>query len=442
MHDTPTWLQLIDNISYDMKNISSAANDHIAQNEIMNIVEYLLRDNPKIQPMDTHHFPVVEGPTPYITFIPSIFAFEDALDDSLRSGNALARIATAYGELYSPTQKINDENLGQVYNYAIKVMDHADRFASRVIVFLCNYSEIVFLLVVRVGKKFKVHYTKPIKFMMTDTEQVDYTSEGLQYLTGMLRHGFKKECELVNPVIERLLPSSKVTIHRFLGHGATANMFEVTRKGQQNKEAMKLVVHKDHIDHFKQEANFLQNASGIIGIPKLFAAEPNTLYMQVVKRITVEHWTRKRMQDLVAIVKAVHEKGVIHRDIRPSNIGLDGDQIVILDWGFHGMENQRSIDLIGIPVFSAYRTVCEDKYEMQHDYESLLKTFCYCRYQEVRDGLLPIFNTRDVFYQRKLAIEFWDNYMIKHPQFMICLIEICSDDPYAALNVYISSLFE
>jgi hypothetical protein len=409
------------------------------QNEILSIMKVLLGGSKRVRPVDTHDFEVLEGIRPSLTFVPAVTMFKEKLDDSLT--RSVARLVIDYGEIKNATETLLNTDYGRLYNYGITTMRKADRYLSHMLTFLCNYTDIVFMLIVREETGFVVHYTEPMKFMELGKAQNGYTSEGLQYLAGMIQKGYI-ECELVSEVVEKIVPNSTVTIHRYLGHGATANVFKVTRQGEQNKEAMKLAICDEYIQCIAKEARFLQEVCvGVTGVPQVTHVEPNAIYMKVVKPMRIEDWTEKRMKDLVTVLKSMHEKGYYHRDIRPANIGLDGDQPVLLDWGYYDDAAHSGVKFNGSTPFAAISHVYDednplDNYQQRGDCESLLKTFCFCD-TETRRQLLPIMWTSNTYKRQRLSRKFWKKYMASNKPFRDCIYDLIEDDPYDVLNTYI-----
>ncbi len=77
-------------------------------------------------------------------------------------------------------------------------------------------------------------------------------------------------------VIQKIVPSNNVTIHRYLGRGATSNVFEVTRQGEHSKEAMKLAVCDEYLECITKEARFLHDVClGVAGVPQITHIEPS-----------------------------------------------------------------------------------------------------------------------------------------------------------------------
>lgn len=89
-----------------------------------------------------------------------------------------------------------------------------------------------------------------------------------------------------------------------------------------------------------KENEFLKQLEGVHGVPSCAEAADDGSFLAIFpvgKRIgtSVPKEARKHLADLVDTLKAVHSKGIVHRDVRLGNIVLlDGPSFMLIDWGF------------------------------------------------------------------------------------------------------------
>jgi tRNA A-37 threonylcarbamoyl transferase component Bud32 len=123
---------------------------------------------------------------------------------------------------------------------------------------------------------------------------------------------------------------------KYLGRGATSKVFLAKQGGTEYAVKM--------FDDACQglvtdEAKVLDALKGIDGIPRLEDVSPNSLLMTpVCSRYKVVDG--ESVSQLIDIVKAVHDEGYVHRDIRPPNLLQTTDGCIVLaDWGFAAVKN-------------------------------------------------------------------------------------------------------
>ena len=138
-----------------------------------------------------------------------------------------------------------------------------------------------------------------------------------------------------------------------LGRGAHGEVYEGTALGSGEPVAVK-VLHRDQLVDATAVARFLREAraTGSIGsshvVKVIAASEPNAsvpfIAMERLRGATLADLLRRKGQltraELIALITqvgegldAVHAAGVVHRDLKPQNLFLDGLTWKILDFG-------------------------------------------------------------------------------------------------------------
>ncbi len=140
-------------------------------------------------------------------------------------------------------------------------------------------------------------------------------------------------------------------IHRKLGQGGMGAVYEATRNDDDQRVAIKTLnrdVNQEDLTRFEQEAKIALEIAhdNIVGVLDYkLSADLNYIVMEYVKGKTCREIIRKEkrfsvddglkiIKDTVNGLKAAHDKGVIHRDIKPDNIMVSSEGVVkIADFG-------------------------------------------------------------------------------------------------------------
>lgn len=143
----------------------------------------------------------------------------------------------------------------------------------------------------------------------------------------------------------------KYRIEKRLGNGTFGSVFQGTNIRTREKVAIKSEPNNGDMKSLKNETRVYQYLNGCLGIPKIrwFGTDVNNNYMvidllgpsladMVKQRGKLSlHCVLKLGIQMIDILQGIHEKGMIHRDIKPDNFLLDPvkefDQIYMIDFG-------------------------------------------------------------------------------------------------------------
>lgn len=129
-----------------------------------------------------------------------------------------------------------------------------------------------------------------------------------------------------------------------IGHGGFANVYKQKSTGLAIKKLKEdLLSSKDIRSRFKREYEITKSLSDLFGIIKVHEFNNNdcTYTMDLAEQtfenyidlgLTIEHKITA-IQQILYIMTQVHKRGIVHRDISPSNIFLMNGQITIADFG-------------------------------------------------------------------------------------------------------------
>jgi serine/threonine protein kinase len=203
---------------------------------------------------------------------------------------------------------------------------------------------------------------------------------------------FRREAE----VLARLEHSNIVRVHNF------------GRYGRKRFMAMELLPDRTLADAFEEEAPMAPTRAAALLSPLLDG------------------------------LAEVHDRGIIHRDMKPSNIGLSGDRLVLFDFGIAAWEEAESLtasgELLGTPSYMSPEQARSERLTAASDVYSLGAIL----YQAVT-GHLPHEGTRE-FYARLIEIAREPPVPITHwepdlPRTLVSCVEgMMQRDPEARLT--------
>ena len=140
---------------------------------------------------------------------------------------------------------------------------------------------------------------------------------------------------------------SAVPVHgeSCLGQGLTSEVYSFPAHVRQYSDAVAKRYRANYDGVLRHERSILAKLVNIPGTPKIVAkSREDVLIMRPlgdpVQRASAgsNYLTRRHIVELVDIIRASHGRGIVHRDVRLSNMLLSGKKsdrkMLLIDWGF------------------------------------------------------------------------------------------------------------
>jgi serine/threonine protein kinase len=214
------------------------------------------------------------------------------------------------------------------------------------------------------------------------------------------------------------LINNKYNLKEQIGTGSFGVIFKGENIRTKELVAIKIESIKLNSKLLKNESIIYQYLSHTLGIPRVkwFGKDKENYYMvinllgeslQCIKNRQHIFSLRKTLElgiQIINLIKSIHEKGLIHRDIKPDNflLGIDSnnEQIYLIDFGFcksfinndKHIELKKTKNLIGSLTYASVNAHCFNELSRRDDLESLgylLLYFCIGKlhWQNIDDKL-------------------------------------------------------
>jgi serine/threonine protein kinase len=150
-------------------------------------------------------------------------------------------------------------------------------------------------------------------------------------------------------------------IVRGLGAGGMGAVYEVARLSDEKHFALKVLrgdVTGVALSRFAREAEIAARIAhpNLVAVTDVDVAETGALFivMELVHGTSLENarakfgdreWARNVIAQIAAGLAALHQERVIHRDLKPGNVLIDGDRVKIADFGISALKE--TVDPLG-----------------------------------------------------------------------------------------------
>jgi len=195
--------------------------------------------------------------------------------------------------------------------------------------------------------------------------------------------------------------NNKYILKNKIGEGSFGSIYKAENYRTRELVAIKIEPIKTELKLLKNESKIYQYLLGTPGIPqvKWYGKDENNYYMVIpllgksLEQTLVEKQVfslRLVLQigiQLLQLLKAIHEKGLVHRDIKPDNflIGIDSKQLFLIDFGLckayiqddKHIDMKRTSNLIGSLTYASINAHHYMELSRRDDLESLAYMLIY-----------------------------------------------------------------
>ncbi len=170
-----------------------------------------------------------------------------------------------------------------------------------------------------------------------------------------------KESSTVGPLVEAC--SSDLSFLRHLRVGGEAFLFLVydKRLGKNGKRVLKIPRPTNNtirIERFKRSARALVSLhSPYFPYVVELSEDPLYLLLEWIPGCTLREWVESKkycftegieyFRKILIGISLLHNQGVLHRDIRPDNIIISGDNVKIIDFGLAKLPGDKTLTRVG-----------------------------------------------------------------------------------------------
>jgi len=234
------------------------------------------------------------------------------------------------------------------------------------------------------------------------------------------------------------LINNKYKLLEKIGEGSFGSIYKGENIRTNEYVAIKIESIKSNYKLLKNESIIYQYLINTVGVPnvKWFGKDENNYYMvlnllgeslQSVKDKKECFSLKLVLQigfQIISILKTIHDKGLVHRDIKPDNFLIDNNkqnkQIYIIDFGFckkivKDIENKKTNSLIGSLTYASINAHNFVELTMRDDLESLGYMLIYffkgeLEWQKIEDTKL-ILNMKEKILNDKCVPEILKYYL-------------------------------
>jgi serine/threonine protein kinase len=156
------------------------------------------------------------------------------------------------------------------------------------------------------------------------------------------------------------------TLKDILGHGRFATVYKAQHEHMEHDVVLKMFkIDDDSVRESEVSTLTSLRAMGVRNIPVVEELCPSAtdekcflavspIGSPILPVMGGDHTNGTHWATLVRVLQAAHRAGIAHRDVKPDNIFLHGDSIVLNDWGSSCVIGQ-SIRFAGTPAYCVDR---------------------------------------------------------------------------------------
>eukprot|EP01123_Difflugia_compressa_P011875 TRINITY_DN4897_c0_g1_i2.p1 TRINITY_DN4897_c0_g1~~TRINITY_DN4897_c0_g1_i2.p1 ORF type:complete len:507 (-),score=27.19 TRINITY_DN4897_c0_g1_i2:134-1447(-) len=216
--------------------------------------------------------------------------------------------------------RFSDDNLGEIATFMSRIFK-CQPLRSKVYGFITDCHDIQFLCATKQAEQ--------ISFSTTPAYNM---AQGKSYLISLVTSPLSV---LGYDCPSFYIKNTTLETQMLIGNGVTSHVYKCF---YQNTDVAVKRFRSGYQNLLDNEYNIIQDLQGIVGIPKvLWRGTDYFVMIPVGSPVLV--FSKSQVGQVLNTLRFVHNKGYVHRDVRPLNFIKFNDKTFLIDWGFSAQTN-------------------------------------------------------------------------------------------------------
>jgi len=358
--------------------------------------------------LDTHAIGYLDSKKPDLSFF------------NKESKENLAVYAVVLGEIKTPKSLADVATTGEIATLAHRLLAHVPN-PTFCYYFLTDGTDITFL---------KITFRENGEYEYTATHYYNYSEIGYKYLFYLLNSSL----DVLGWSIPTFTDKNGTPhfVANKISSGKTSTTWRTT-SGVVIKS-----YYSAYLESKNTEVQILKKLSNIPSIPILEAEGENFIVITPFGTKFENFENSHQLTKFLQMLKKVHDVGIIHRDIRPSNLIIKDNLVYLIDWGF-AVEKDKP-EIYKGTLWCAANEILTSKTNSiaskpQHDLIMFVKMY-YARYNRRLESLISRDFNLNQQNGREQCAKFWDTQCTGSN--WVALLKACENEDYDEISTMLS----